>query len=89
MTVSKTRRFVAVCDSCGIHTEERHTLSSARRLCRMHNFQNGCDAEPVPVCWVCHERAMYRSTVPPHEYTCKTHVMGIDMEPIEDGVPFL
>ena len=77
--------YRAHCSDCDIQTEERHTLRSARELCEMHNEnRGGCEAEPVPLCWVCFNRATHRNQKPPHEYTCDEHAVSIDMVPLEE-----
>lgn len=76
---------IAVCEACGIHTEERHTQESAKRLCETHNENRGCgEAEAVPVCWVCHDRATHRSNQPPYQFLCEDHVVSIDTVPLGD-----
>lgn len=83
---SQRREFIAVCETCGINTEDRHTESSARVLCARHNInRGGCDAKPVPVCWVCHEPATHQDTNPPYSYVCETHAISIDEVPIEEA----
>lgn len=76
---------VAYCEACEMRTEERHTEESAQDLCDMHNQnRNGCEAEPIPVCWVCHDRATHQNEKPPYEYLCEQHAISIDAKPIEE-----
>lgn len=82
MAETKTHR--AHCPTCEIQTEERHTEMSARRLCELHNeTRDDCNAEPVPVCWVCHGRATHQNQKPPYEYVCDEHALSIDAVPID------
>ena len=83
---SPARTYRAHCEDCAIQTEKRHTLQSAHELCEMHNeSREGCEAEPIPVCWVCFKRATHRDQTPPHEYVCEDHAISIDAVPVVNG----
>lgn len=82
---SELRTHVAYCEACAMYTEERHTAESAVELCETHNKnRGGCEAEPIPVCWVCHDRATRRNQKPPYEYICEEHALSIDAVPLEE-----
>lgn len=79
-------QYVARCEACEIHAESRMSKISAAELCKMHNeSRDGCEAEPVPVCWVCGDFATHRDTQPPYEFACDEHAVGIDMVPVEEA----
>ncbi len=86
--MSKTeqrRTHVAYCGDCEIHTENRHTKQSAVELCEMHNeSREGCEAEPIPVCWVCHDRATHKNQMLDDVYVCEEHAVDIDAVPLSD-----
>ena len=78
--------YRAYCENCQLQTEERHSEESARELCESHNERSraDCEAEPVPLCWVCFDHATHRDETPPHEFVCEEHVLSIDAVPIEE-----